>query len=427
MRTIDDLISFDVGVLGERVVPVCLADGHREPMKKTVQEEFARYPDGMLDELPRMIVVDSFVMDGEARGASYIAEQRLGILAPRLDLRGNVHRLVAFDLLTRHSAEAARLRAALTDCSATQLYGGLLGVDGEIAALVGAIVSGRQTLVGATDQLPEFRTSVAHARTFLGEVGVSEQWLDDLPPSKPYAFLSTVGGTHPEFRLAPGNVRVTVTPPADRGDDSYQLLSESDAATAIRGLQRDVWILPESLAEDVLSTVYLIKDISTKGCDIAGLAVGADGQPSAIFVESSYRRTIFFHELAHAMHGRFNSLFPTSRWLTEVSGHDGYLGSGLDFIRRGIRLPDFAPELLRRGFITSYGSASLEEDVAELAGALFMGEERLWSCLPDAPRVDEKFRLLVDFLHQVDPVFTRQYFEALATTRRSTEAAWSRV
>jgi hypothetical protein len=417
-------ISFDLALVQPPTFGVEIDERFRAAYDALIRDEVARWQQLGPVRLPNIVVLERLTVRDTDVGAM-LTDNGTALVTPRLDLRGNIGRLAALHLMRTSAGAADRLVATLSALPSTRLYGGVLGEDGEAAALVAASVTRRPFIVSAAKHNPDFVPALAAAEAFMQSVELSTiEMADPLPP---YAFLSNVTGRHPSFVLHPGEIPVhtdgtTLRHVGQLGSG----LDEHSATTAVRGLERDVWILPESLAGGVVGAIHLVADIREQDCDMAGLTVSQAGKPSTLFVEASGRRSIFFHELTHAIQFSHTNLFPDQDWQGLVKPDAGYFGSARGFIATGTRLPAYSNSLLARGFITSYASAAFHEDVAELGEALFVGDERLWACLPEAPIVMEKVRLLIEFLHRVDPIFDRSYFEGLASTRHTAEAAWSR-
>jgi hypothetical protein len=411
-----------------------LSATHATRLTTIVTEELSRYPRSVRSSLPTLHVGDSALLRSVSIHAQYFPQQNAGVLTPELDLRGNVHRIVALSLINAHPEPAEQMRAswltAFDGRGDADLYDNLFDDDSGMAAMIGAVVCNRDTLRAAASHIAPLREALELARNFLRAIGFTDGDLATLPVCPAYAYLSTVGGAFPAFAIEPGAISLQLRSPAPERFSGYDYkpVASSSQESIRNGVTRDAWILPESLLAETVAAIYIVKDVDRAGCKgIAGFASGPLGGKSELVVEEEGRRGIFYHELGHAIHHRFDAIFPASSWMRFVPTKGGYFGKAEDFINAGIWLPDYSPSLLDRGFITSYSSSSMAEDVAELCSALLSGDERLWAALADAPRVENKVQLFIDFMHEVDPVFTRGFFDRLAAERPALEAAWGQM
>lgn len=391
-------------------------------LRAVVADELGRYPDDF--DAPPLLLVAELAAGEESAHARWLDDTGLGVLTPALDLRGNVHRVIAAALLDRFPDAARRLAENSTDDPQATLFRGLLR-GGERAALVAAAFTNRPTLDAGARVSEAFATNLAAARTFLDEVGLGVGRRSGEPPA-PAAWTSELGGRYPDYEARPGDVPVRLAARLTTDDGyRYEHADPSLAESISSEFERLIWVLPEGLLSETTDQVCVVEDVDHPRAGVSGYARGARGGKSTIVVERVGLRRILFHELGHAIHGRFRDEFPDEVW-DSLTPPDAYFGDAKAFIRTGVREPDYTASLLERGFITSYSTATKNEDVAELTEALFDGDDRLWASLEHAPVVASKIELLIEFLRAVHPLLTRRYFEMLTDERRAQEALWSR-
>ena len=403
-----------------------LDETHRTRLSAIVDAELSRYPGPLASALPDLYLVDSAERNGRPVRATFIADANSAVLTPRFDLRGNVHRVVAMSLLHKFPNEARGLQhLADSEPESLCLYGHGLTRTGHLAALIGAVMSGRQSVRTAIGGLTQLKRAIDEAISFLVQVGVSRVHIDALQPPPAAGYLSDITGEYPAFGLKSTPVEVALIPPSPDEFAGYEFgaIGRERSDSMCRSLLLDIWPLPEGLLTDCVKAIHVVESVSQATQDIAGFASGHSGGTSRIILEREGRRRILYHELGHAIHHRFEAVFPADDWRALVP-KDGYFGDARAFIRSGIRQNDYSPDLLERGFITSYGSSTLQEDIAEICEALFSGDSRLWASLPGSSLLDGKVELLLRFLSSVNPVFTRDYFERLCSERPRFEAAW---
>lgn len=426
MSTVENMISLSTGSLPVDGA-VLLSTEHGGRLGAIVATELARWPVGVTGGLPRIHLVERAEIGGRNPGAIYFPEHHAALLAARYDLRGNVHRAVSRALLEKNPDAAARVRNVVEEAGAeAHLYGGLLSGESMVAAVIGAVVHRRESLDEACRQRPALQRAVTAARHFLETVGVDDHHLRSLPSAPTYGYLSRVTGQPPHLQIDPGAVKLTLAPPSEDDHKGYEFdpLSETEMPLAQRSVERAIWALPEGVLEQTVRNLYVVADVRTSnGCDIAGFAAGYDGEAASVVVEHRRGRRTVYHELGHALHFRYRSLFPLTDW-TALVPSDGYFGSGRKYIEAGVSHRDYSPDLLARGFVTGYASSSLEEDVAELFEAIMVGDPRLTAALQDSPLVAAKARLLAGFLRVIDPTFSDDYLARLRAERAAQEAAW---
>lgn len=73
--------------------------------------------------------------------------------------------------------------------------------------------------------------------------------------------------------------------------------------------------------------------------------------------------------------------------------------------------------LWTQGFLTGYNQASLSEDIAQFATAMFMGASQVYSCAAVNDACKRKMALIVEMFKMVDPNFTEEYFNGRKTDR----------
>jgi hypothetical protein len=392
-------------------------------LAKIVHEEAERYPPPFIERLPPLLLLRSARHDGEPIRARYFTPQRVAVVTPTLDLRGNLHRLVATDLLQTFPDRAQALLQACAAARSDLLYQGRLGVDGEAAALIAAVKSRRQSLYTLAQSRTGFGECLELAIEFLRDVDALHPLDAD---QREVGFLVTPDGAHPDYVLTPTTVGLRLAPPPANSSIAHTFISvdATEAPGIVSGIGRDLWIIPEVVLDDAIRTIFVVADVREPTCDIAGYASGTKGQPSDVVIESKNRRSILYHELGHALHTRFIERFPKEEWDAVVPSNE-YFGDAREFAALGISMPNYHPTLLERGFATSYSSASFSEDVAELAEALFDGDARLWSSIPSAQLLARKVELMLTFLERVHPALTREYFQQLASVRHAQERMWS--
>jgi len=398
---------------------VVLASEHMKRLEGVARSELSPYTDG---STPRLLLVETAEFDDRLVGARYLPDHETAVLTPSLDFRGNVHRCVVAHLMNCHGDAAEVLRAGWTNATDIDLFGGRLSADGELIAWVAAVAQGRKTLAEWARTTDQVRQRVDACEAFLAECQMRRP---SLPPAR-YAFTTEISGEYPAYDLQPGDCKVSLSLPGDRGEYLMTAVARSAAGEIVSGLERDLWIYPESVLGETVRAIYIVEDVHHPRRDIAGFHQGHTHSNSDVVVERRGRRRILFHEVGHALHSRFGDNFPDEAWdALTPPGH--YFGTATDFIEQGTHVEDYHPSLLARGFITSYSSSAKIEDVAEVIEALFGGDGRLWAATGDSSVIAGKVDLMVEFLRSRVPELSRSFFQQLAGQRHDFERAWGAV
>lgn len=407
---------------------VTLPPHQAELLHQRVVDEVGRYPTTLNEVIPRLHVLASAVDRGTPIRARYFPAEHVGVLTPTLDLRGNVHRIIASAMFDRHAIESQALIQRIAELgNDVNLYEGSTTQRSRAVVLVAARCSGRATLLAACRRSTALALAMEAIESFLAAVGISERHLADLEPPPPYAYLTRLADGPDGSLIQPGDVPLTFAAPPieDFPDYTFQMIDPEFHPAMRAEIPTDLWPLPEDLVGSAMTRLHLVEDVSQRSCaGLAGFASSRDGGRATVVVERIHRRAILYHEMGHAVHARYRDVFPRAAWDELASLGGGYYGDSRSFINGGVRQTDYSPPLLRRGFITSYAGSELVEDVAEMFEALISGDARLWAACSDSPLIARKLELLLRFLRTVEPCFTEDYFQRLLTERPVAESAW---
>ena len=189
-----------------------------------------------------------------------------------------------------------------------------------------------------------------------------------------------------------------------------KLRSESDVAAATKALQSTLNKYPASFIPRVLKTVYVGSEVKSpkpgkgpKQDKTAGFYAGDD---LSIYMEfkgdAQWFESIFHHELAHGIYFAYRQQFNEKAWL--AANPPGFTYK--DVADYG----PSTPELLQQGFIRTYATCNLDEDVACVAEELVGNTEAFAKLAAQNPRLRQKASVLIALYQAVDPIMTEQYF-----------------
>lgn len=129
-----------------------------------------------------------------------------------------------------------------------------------------------------------------------------------------------------------------------------------------------------------------------------------------------YLEQTFHHEYSSILYRNHPSFIDKERWENaNIAGFDyNDPESGVGAIRNNESSQDLDTALCRKGFLTQYSLSGMENDINTFAQNLFSPSAGFWKIVDQYPRIRQKVRLLADFYHKIDPVFTEEYFRKLS-------------
>lgn len=131
------------------------------------------------------------------------------------------------------------------------------------------------------------------------------------------------------------------------------------------------------------------------------------------FFTDDYIEKVFHHEFSSILIRRYPGSFDKQKWLLLNPAGFKYGKGGANAIMEGVASMDLDPDLIEKGFLSEYSTASVEEDINVFAQNLFTGGREFWRLVDLNTKITEKTRLLISFYHSINPVFTESYFRGL--------------
>jgi hypothetical protein len=128
-----------------------------------------------------------------------------------------------------------------------------------------------------------------------------------------------------------------------------------------------------------------------------------------------YLEQTFHHEYSSILYRNHPSWFNETGWTNANIPGFSYNDpeSGVGAIRNNESSQDLDTGLCRKGFLTQYSLSGLENDINTFAQNIFSPSPGFWQLADQYPRIYRKIKLLIDFYHRIDPVFTEEYFRKL--------------
>jgi hypothetical protein len=170
---------------------------------------------------------------------------------------------------------------------------------------------------------------------------------------------------------------------------------------------------PESMIRQYLTAIHFAKIIRHNGLEYAGTY---DASRRIIYLandgKQAEKRSIgtFHHEFSSAL--LKNGFFFLNLWLNENPEGFKYR---LEREERWEKALDGTSLLgteedYEKGFMNSYGQTDYENDVNEYSKYIFTYPEQFKEIMDHYPRVRAKFLVWLEFYHEIDPIFTEDYF-----------------
>jgi hypothetical protein len=168
------------------------------------------------------------------------------------------------------------------------------------------------------------------------------------------------------------------------------------------------------LLEGNLKKVYLLGDLQFYGVPYGGTYYG---QSVFMVVKSkmqgyteAYVEKSFHHEFSSILYKNYPEKFPEAEWLRVNAPDFKYGSGGVDAIKTGNAGLDFDSKSNEQGFLNEYSKASMEEDLNEVAGNLFLSSDEFWDVVDKYPIIKSKVQLMIQFYSSLDNKYTEEFF-----------------
>ncbi|WKZ61035.1 MAG: hypothetical protein QY309_06015 [Cyclobacteriaceae bacterium] len=174
---------------------------------------------------------------------------------------------------------------------------------------------------------------------------------------------------------------------------------------------------PVELIRKHLTKIYVVGQL-----EFYGQEYGGTNSISEIYLSnggSNLGYTDFWIE--QAFHSEFSSillrnysfLFDKKKWISQNKGIH-YGKSGTDALKHGKASETFDLELNKKGVLSLYSTASIEEDFNSFAENLFKSNTGFWEIVKMHKRIREKTSQIIEFYHRLDGRFDEKYFKSVS-------------
>ena len=194
-------------------------------------------------------------------------------------------------------------------------------------------------------------------------------------------------------------------------------LDPVEVARSERDAERALALYPVELVKKNLKAVYFIKEMR-----FYGLQYGGTNSADTVYVANAGEKSGYTDDfLTGAFHHEFSSIllrnypdkFDEKAWRASNAPGVEYRQGGTESLRSGTADTSYVERFNVDGFLSQYGTSSVEEDFNTYAEALLTGDRAFWAVVERFPRVAAKKDLIVAFYAKLDPSFNERFFRLL--------------
>ncbi|WP_145293881.1 hypothetical protein [Planctopirus ephydatiae] len=182
---------------------------------------------------------------------------------------------------------------------------------------------------------------------------------------------------------------------------------------------------PEALLKQHLRTIYVLSELKYSGVITSGT-----NSRNAVYLKigdvnkgftDAHNEAVLHAELSSILLRNQPKFLDENAWKSVNPPDFKYLGSGVDAVKQkkaGLKLDE---RLHEQGFLKEYAQSNLENDFNAFAAMIFAGDGSIWPIAEKHAAIRKKLDLTIGFYHQLDPVFTEDYFRKLGASAVTTQ------
>lgn len=122
----------------------------------------------------------------------------------------------------------------------------------------------------------------------------------------------------------------------------------------------------------------------------------------------------FHHEFSSILFFNYPKFISQTAWKQPNAPDIKYGKGGLNALQTDASSTDFDEKLNKKGFLTQYSTAALEEDFNIFAQHIFKASPQFWEIVEKNIRLKKKLNILVKFYQSINPKFTLDYFKKIS-------------
>jgi hypothetical protein len=201
--------------------------------------------------------------------------------------------------------------------------------------------------------------------------------------------------------------------------ETTALEDSAEQQRSIKILEKAAALYPAWLLEKSLDKVYVLSSLSFYGVAYGGTY--SYSKKSIWIVNKGIRRGYDEAFLSRLFHAEFSSiLLEEYKHLFDITNfektHDpaySYGKGGVDALKTQKSSEAYNEEINAAGFLNMYGMSDSENDLNSFAKRLFYPDDEFWEVVEKYPYLQSKLKIVIDFYHAIDPVFTLEYFKSI--------------
>ena len=211
--------------------------------------------------------------------------------------------------------------------------------------------------------------------------------------------------------------------PADWRNDEVRAkatpIAQSEVPRSLRLTKQAISKYPANLLKSNLKAVYLVRTLNFFGSEYGGtnsldaVYLCNDGYLKGF--TNRYLEQSFHHEFSSILLRNYAHKFPESKWRAANLTGTKYLGDGLAAVQQGKSSIVYSISAFRKGFLTEYAQASVEEDFNTVAEGLFLGDRQYWQAVDQYPALKRKCHVAIAFYKSLNSGFTEKKFRSYAS------------
>ncbi|MFZ6010429.1 MAG: hypothetical protein ACOYXT_08760 [Bacteroidota bacterium] len=174
---------------------------------------------------------------------------------------------------------------------------------------------------------------------------------------------------------------------------------------------------PPAVIQKHLKKVHVVKHLEFYGQSYGGTnstdAVYITNKGAAMGYTDFWIEQTFHQEFSSILFRNYSFLFDRKKW-TSCNKDILYGTSGVDALKQGKTSLSFDLELNKKGILSEYGTASIEEDFNTFAENLFLSSTGFWEIVRTQKRIKKKAEQVMEFYRAIDNKFSEAYFRGVS-------------
>ncbi|MFL5730993.1 MAG: putative zinc-binding metallopeptidase [Cytophagaceae bacterium] len=192
------------------------------------------------------------------------------------------------------------------------------------------------------------------------------------------------------------------------------ILPDNHVQKACEMVVRALRKYPDALLRKNLKKIYVMDSIKVNGFDWGGTY---SAFPAALYIiydmNELYSEQGIHHEFSSILLKNYPQFFDREKWGRINPAGFRYGGDGRKMIETGAKMSKQSEDLLRKGFVYQYSTASVEEDFNCMAEQLFSPDTGFWKHIDQHKRLRKKALRAINFYRSITPFYDVRFFKVI--------------